>query len=149
MDNKFEQVFEQVKAKQRDPVPNNKVSYQNEATQTSNQTIVGKCDDKKLLMIPYQGGKREQAIKTIRKTIKRLLPSNVKVQVSFTGNKLNSCFNIKDKTKFERRHDVIYLRKFPETTCNDNYIGEAKRQIFERVKDYNGRDFKSPLLKHA
>ena len=32
-------------------------------------------------MIPYQGGKGEQAIKTIRKTIKRLLPSNIKVQV--------------------------------------------------------------------
>ena len=55
MDNKFEQVFEQVKAKQRDPVPNNNVSNQNEATQTNNQTIVEKCDDKKLLMIPYQG----------------------------------------------------------------------------------------------
>ena len=149
MDNKFEQVFEQVKAKQRDPVSNNNVSNQNEATQTSNQTIVEKCDDKKLLMIPYQGGKGEQAIKTIRKTIKRLLPSNIKVQVSFTGKKLNSCFNIKDKTKFEHRHDVIYLRKCPETTCNDNYIGEAKRRIFERVKDYNGRDFKSHLLKHV
>ena len=148
MDNKFEQVFEQVKAKQRDSVPKNNVSNQNEATQTSNQTIVEKCDNKKLLMIPYQGGKGEQAIKTIGKTIKRLLPSNIKVQVSFTGNKLNSCFNIKDKIKFEYRHDVIYLRKCPETTYNDNYIGEAKR-IFERVKDYNGRDFKSHLLKHT
>ena len=118
MDNKFEQVFEQVKAKKRDTVPNNNVTNQNEATQTSNQTIAEKCDDKKLLMIPYQGGKGEQAIKTIRKTIKRLLPSNIKVQVSFTGNKLNSCFNIKDKTKFDHRHDVIYLRKCPETTCN-------------------------------
>ena len=147
MNNKFEQVFEQVKAKQRDPVPNN-VSNQNEAMQTSNQTIVEKCDDKELLMIPHQGGKEEQAIKTIRKTIKRLLPSNIKVQVSFTGDKLNSCFNIKDKIKFEHRH-VIYLRKCPETTCNDNYIGEAKQRIFERVKDYNGRDFKSLLLKHA
>ena len=47
--------------------------------------------------------------------MERLLPSNIKVQVSFTGNKLNSCFNIKDKTKFEYRHDVIYLRKCPET----------------------------------
>ena len=135
------------KYKQRDPVPNNNVSNQNEATQTSNQAINEKCDHKKLLMIPYQGGKGEQAIKTIRKTIKILLPSNIKVQVSFTGNKLNSCFNIKDKTKFEHRHDVIYLRKCPETTCNDNYIGETKRRIFERVKDYNRRDFKSHLLK--
>ena len=32
--------------------------------------------------------------------------------------------------------------------CNDNYIGKAKRQICERVKDHNGRDIKSHLLKH-
>ena len=100
-------------------------------------------------MVPYQGGKGEQVIKLARKTTKRLLISNIKVQVSFTGHKLSSCFNIKDKTKFEQRHDVIYLGTCPETTCNDNYIGEAKRRIFERVKDYNGRDFKSHLLKHA
>ena len=37
----------------------------------------------------------------------------------------------------------------PETTCNDNYIGEAKQQVFERVKDRNGRDFNSHLLRHA
>ena len=33
--------------------------------------------------------------------------------------------------------------------CIDNYIGEAKRQIFERAKDHNGRDFNLHLLKHA
>ena len=62
---------------------------------------------------------------------------------TFTGNKLSSYFNINDKTKFERRHDVIYLGTCPETTCND------KRRIFESVKNNNGRDFKSHLLKHA
>ena len=52
------QVFKQVKAKQRDPMSNSNVSNETEATQTSNQTIVEKHDDKKhLLMIPYQGGK--------------------------------------------------------------------------------------------
>ena len=69
------------------------------------------------------------------------------MQVSFTGNKLSSCFSIKDKTKFEHRHDVIYLRTCPETMCNDNYIGDAKQQIFDRVKNHNDRDFKSHLLK--
>ena len=129
-------------------MPNSNVSNEIEAAQTSNQTIVEKHDDKKhLLMIPYQGGKGEQVIKSVRKTIKRLLPSNIKV--SFTGNKLSSCFNIKDKTKFEHRHDVIYLRTCSEATCNDNYIGEAKWRIFERVKGHNGRDFNSNLLKHA
>ena len=48
------QVFKQVKAKQRDPMPNSNVSNEIEAAQTSNQTIVEKHDDKKhLLMIPY------------------------------------------------------------------------------------------------
>ena len=120
------QIFKQEKAKQRDPVPNTNVSNENEAVQTSNQTIVEKHDDKKHLMIPYQGGKGEQVVKSVRKTIKRLLPSNIKMQVSFTGNKLSPCFSFKDTTKFEHRHGVIYLGTCPETMCNDNYIGEAK-----------------------
>ena len=100
-------------------------------------------------MIPNQGGKGEQVIKSAKKTINRLLPSNRKKQLSFTGSKLSSCFNIKDKAKFEQRHDVFYLGACPETTCNDNYIGQAKRRIFQRVKDHNGRDFNSHLLKHV
>ena len=44
------QVFKQVKAKQRDPMPNSNVSNEIEATQTSNQTIVEKHDDKKHLL---------------------------------------------------------------------------------------------------
>ena len=44
---------------------------------------------------------------------------------------------------------LINLGTYPETTSNDNYINEAKRRILDRVKDHNGRDFKSHLLKHA
>ena len=53
-----------------------------------------------------------------------------KYEVSFTGNKLSSCFNIKDTTKFEHRHDVIYLGTCPERTCNDNYIGAKQNDEF-------------------
>ena len=60
-------------------------------------------------------------------------------QSFFTGSKFSSCFNIKDETKFQHRYNVIYLRTCPETTCN-NYIGEGKQRIFERVKDHYGRD---------
>ena len=71
------------------------------------------------------------------------------MQVSFTDNKLSSFFSIKGKTNFEHRHDAIYLGTCSEMMCNDNYIGEAKRSIFEMVKDRSGRDFNSHLLKHA
>ena len=108
-------------------MPNSNISNENEAVQTSNQIIVEKHDGKKnFLMIPYQREKGEQVIKSVRKTIKRLLPRNIKVQVCLTGNKLSSRFNIKDKTKFEHRHDVIYLETRPGRTSNDNYIGGAK-----------------------
>ena len=54
------QAFKQKKAKQKDPVTNSNVSNENETTQTSNQTIIEKHDDKKnLLLIPYQGRKGE------------------------------------------------------------------------------------------
>ena len=53
---------------------------ENEASATNNQTIVEKHDVKKhLFMIPYQGGKGEQVLNSVRKTIKRLLASNIKV----------------------------------------------------------------------
>ena len=35
-------------------------------------------------MIPYQGGKGQQIIKSVRETIKRLLSSNTKVQKSLS-----------------------------------------------------------------
>ena len=51
-------------------------------------------------------------------------------------------FNINDKTKFKFKHDAIYLVTCPEATCNDNYIGEVKQQISEKVKDHNDGDVK-------
>ena len=71
------------------------------------------------------------------------------MQVSFTDNKLSLFFISEDKTKFEYRHDVNFLGICPETTCNDNGTGEAKRLIFEVVKHHNSRDIKLHLLKHA
>ena len=42
--------------------------------------IVEKHDDKKrILIMPYLGEKGEQIIKSVRKTVKRLLPSNKSV----------------------------------------------------------------------
>ena len=62
------QLLEQVKAKQRDPVPNSNFSNEIEATQTSNQTIVEENDDKKhVLMIPYQGGKDNKLLRQSEK----------------------------------------------------------------------------------
>ena len=88
-------------------------------TQTGNQTIAEKHDDKKhLFMIRYQGERAEQVVESVRKTVKRLLPSNIKLQVSFICNKPSSHFKIKGKATYEHKHNVIYLGTCPETMTN-------------------------------
>ena len=76
------QVFKQIKVKQKDPIPNSNVSNENEATQTSNQITAENIHSKHLLMISYQREKGEQVYKSARKTIKN------SSSVSFAGNKL-------------------------------------------------------------
>ena len=43
-------------------------------------------------------------------------------QVTFTNQKLRTQFNVKDRTKFEHKHDVIYFGKCPEQNFTDIII---------------------------
>ena len=52
-------------------------------------------------------------------------------------------------TKFEHKHDVIYLGKCPEQNCTDNYLGESARRVSEGIIDHGGRDKKLHLFWHA
>ena len=60
-----------------------------------------------ILVLLYQGQKDDLIIKSMKKRFKTLLPGNVKTNVAFQGKQLCSCFNIKDKTKFLHKHDLI------------------------------------------
>ena len=99
--------------------------------------------------LPYQDGKGEHLIKSrIRITSKLLLPE-IKKQVAFTGKNLSTCFNVKDLSKFDHQHDVVYYTNCPNETCRENYIGKSDRRISERIIDHNGRDLKSHILRHS
>ena len=62
--------------------------------------------------------------------------------------KLNSCFSIKDKTKFEHQHDLVYYVNCTEPSCCDNYVGKTGRRIIERIKNHSSRDHASRMVKH-
>ena len=102
-----------------------------------------------LLLVPYQGKKGDFVIKSMKKRMKTLLPTNIRTKIAFTGSKLSTCFQVKDKTKFEHNHDIVYHGICPETDCSENYIGETARRISERVKDHTGKDVHWHLFKHA
>ena len=56
---------------------------------------------------------------------------------------------IKDKTKDEHKHDLVYYSKCPEPTCNEDYLGETGKRIIERSVDHCGKEKQSHLLRHA
>ena len=87
--------------------------------------------------------------KSLKRNLDKHLPNNVKAQVKFTVQKLNTQFNVKDRTKFDHKHDGIYFGKCPEQNCTDNYLGESARRISERIIDHGGWDKKSHLFQHA
>ena len=101
---------------------------------------------KHILLLPYQGDKGISLTKLLKRNLNEHLPNNVKRQVTFTGQKLNTEFNVKDRTKFEHKHDVIYFGKCPEQNCTDNYLGESVGKISGRIIDHSRRDQKSHLF---
>ena len=98
------------------------------------------------LLLPSEGC---NIIKSMNKLVNKLLPNNTKIEVTFKSTKLSSCFNVKDKIDFEQNHDLIYHAECPEPPCIDNYVGESAHRITERIKDHNGRDHKSHVLKYS
>ena len=116
---------------------------------TINQTTQNEQDKRHLLVSPYAGNKGEKISKSINKSSTRVLSCNVKTYTTYSGTKLSSKFPLKDETKKDHQHDVVYYAKCPEEQCTEDYTGETDRYLIERVKDHNGKDSKSHLFKHA
>ena len=101
------------------------------------------------LLLPYKDEKGEHHIKSMKRKISKLLPPEIKTQVAYTGKKISTYFNVNDPSKFEHQHDVVYYADCPNMKFRENYIGENGRRISERIKDHNGRDLKSNILRHS
>ena len=63
------------------------------------------------LLLPFASSKGTTIVKNLNKTLKNLLLSNVKTRITYTGQKLNSRFQIKDKINEKHKHDLIYYTK--------------------------------------
>ena len=99
------------------------------------------------LVLPYQGHNGGFLIKSIKKSLKTLLPDNVKTDLAFQGKQVSCCFNIKDKTEFRHKHHLVYHAKCTEESCNDDYSDKTARRISEKMLGHSGRDKNSHVLK--
>ena len=85
----------------------------------------------------------------MKQQLKKSIPPNVKSCITNKGTKLWTLFSVKDWTKFEHRHNIVYFSRCPNVACNEKYVGETDRKIKELTMDHNKRDKSLHLLKHA
>ena len=94
--------------------------------------------------IPFVGKPSSRLQRRIQDNLQR---DDLNVQVAFCTTKVGEYFNLKSRCSRLFSANVVY--KF---TCSRDssttYIGETKRQLFERIKDHRGRDKKSAVLQH-
>ena len=96
------------------------------------------------ITLPYKGQQGAKVPKSFKTSLHRFLPNNIETKVVYNGTKLDSNFQIKDKTKFDNKHDLDYVKCLE---CQD-YTGETGRRFHERICDHCGKDNKSHKLKH-
>ena len=147
----IKQILTQVEKQQE---RNNRNNSSNDDSNTNNENSFtnennSQMSEKQLsfITLPYKGQQGEKVLKSFKTTLHRSLPNNIETKVVYTRTKLGSNFQIKDKTKFDHKHDLVYYVKCPE--CHEDYIGEIRRRLHEQIFDYNGKDRKSHMLKHS
>ena len=103
-----------------------KVKNKNEMPR-STQLKTNTEENEQLLMLPYKGKVGETALKPLRNTLKSVIPANNTCKIIYTGAKLVSKFNIKDKISKEHKHDLIYKVQCPDLNCDETYSKEIFR----------------------
>ena len=82
-----------------------------------------------MLVLPFKSERGQRIIKSINKTVKKILPQNRVTQNVYKSKELGSDFNIKDSTKLEHQHDLTYFTQCPGVNCNETYLGETARRL--------------------
>ena len=77
------------------------------------------------LILSYGGPKGSTITKTMNNSLKRILPDNVKTRVTNKGRKLGIKSQIKDETKDQHKHVLVYYSKCTEPTCNEDYLNRS------------------------
>ena len=107
--------------------------------------------ESKLLMIkvPYAGKTGENIVDSLKNSLKRNLPTNIKCRIVQTGTKLSTRFNIKDAIDKKHLSNFIYRRKCKNKKCKGSYVGETARRRTVRTEEHGGKDKNSWIFKHS
>ena len=83
------------------------------------------------ITLSYKGQEGEKVIKSFKTGLHKSLPNNIETKLAYTGTKLDYNFEIKNKTKFNHKHDLVDYVKCPD--CNEDYVGEIGKSLHKRI----------------
>ena len=106
---------------------NSKNNFNNNISFMNNKSVT--LEKQPLLVIPYQSKKGDHILKWFRKDMIKMFSHNVKSKIAFTGRKLGTSFQIKDKTEMKHNCDIVYYNECPEEQCIENYNGESISKV--------------------
>ena len=101
------------------------------------------------LKLPYKGVEGEKLKRSLNKVLLKFSPNNTVSRISYNGTKLGSKFIVKNSTKPEHQHNLIYKITCPDTNCRETYVGETARRLSERVNEHSKLDGKTHVSQHA
>ena len=138
-----------------------KVRRKNEGTQDNVHVVETTEDDgvreeekevihRPHMSLPYGGDKGNNLVKKFKHSLHKMLPKNVKPEISVKGKKLYSYFPIKDKVADKHTKDYIYKYKCKSyKKCKSDYVGETGRRKEKRIKEHGHTDVNSAIYKHS
>ena len=88
---------------------NSIIKIELEKNSSDQQEVTTNATSKRLqLVLPYAGKCGNKTMRKMNTQLHKHLKDNVKVMITYQGTELLSRFEVKDKTKFEHRNDVVY-----------------------------------------
>ena len=75
------------------------------------------------------------------------VPDHVNMMVSYTRKKFSTCYNVKDETVFNHKHENVCFVSCREESYQPDYIGELGKKFLEQTKDQNGKNSSSHIFK--
>ena len=81
------------------------------------------------ITLPYKGQQGAKVPKSFKTSLHRFLPNNIETKVVYNGTKLDSNFQIKDKTKFDNKHDLDYVKCLDVKTTLEKQVGDFMNEF--------------------
>ena len=65
---------------------------------------------------------------------------DAKARIVYESRKLGSQLRVKDETKLENRHNIVYHARCPNKKCTSEYTGQTRCRLGKRAIQHNKTD---------